>query len=116
MSKFSNCSNNLLALVSLIVVLGVSASPSSVNAQNVIVSQQLGTVQLLRQDEGYITISGRNYIFDNEVTQVFLDNEEIDSAFLDEGMVVRYSFDKLDNLVRIDILGPFSKLPQLDQN
>jgi len=45
---------------------------SFASAQDVLPGAQTGTLQLMRQDDGYITISGRNYNFDNEISKVYL--------------------------------------------
>lgn len=102
-----------LRLSLVLVVLGFSVLA---NAQGVLSRPQTGTVQLLRQDDGYITISGSNYGFDYEVTVVVLAGDEIDSAMLDEGMVVRYTLDDMGMLMRLEIIGPANKIRILEEN
>lgn len=89
-----------------VVVLVLIAGGSSLFAQGVLSGAQVGTVQLLRQDDGYITISGTNYNFTYDDTKVFLGAEEFDSAALDEGMVVRFTLSAQGVLQRIEIIGP----------
>ena len=94
-----------LALLSLTLAFGVTGY-----AQDVLPGAQTGTLQLMRQDDGFITISGRNYNFDNEISKVFLSGDEVDSAMPDEGMVVRYTRNQQGVLLRIEIIGPASKI------
>jgi len=100
-----------LGLFVLALLFGASAY-----AQDVLPGAQTGTLQLMRQDDGYITISGRNYNFDNEVSKVFLGGDEVDSAMLDEGMVVRYTLNRQGVLLRIEIIGPASKINAIEDN
>lgn len=86
------------------------------NAQGVLTGVQTGTVQAEAQDDGYITISGRNYGFDNQVTQVILNGEEIGSDALDEGLVVRYTLNGDGVLTRIEILGPMNMIRALEES
>ena len=85
-------------------------------AQEVLAQASTGTLQLMRQDDGYVTISGRNYGFENGVTRIFLGSEEQPASILDEGMVVRYTLNGRDVLVRIEIIGPAEKLRILQEN
>lgn len=100
-----------LRLVVVLVVLGFTLLSS---AQTVNPTQHIGTVQVVRQDDGFVTISGRSYTFDYDVTHVFLANKEISSAYLDEGMVVRYTLNTVGTLVRVEIIGPSDKIRILD--
>ena len=100
-----------LGLFGLALLFGATAY-----AQDVLSGAQTGTLQLMRQDDGYITISGRNYNFDNEVSKVFLGGDEVDSATLDEGMVVRYTLNRQGVLLRIEIIGPASKINAIEDN
>ena len=97
----------------LLAVLGLSMAAS---AQSVLTRPQTGTVQALAQDDGFITISGRNYPFDDRVTSVVLAGEKIDSASLDEGMVVRYTLNAQGMLQTLEIIGPASKVNILQQH
>jgi hypothetical protein len=76
----------------------------------------VGTVDGKAEDDGYITISGTNYDFDSEITEVYLRNNLVRSGIIDEGMAVRISLDAQGTMIRIDILGPFNQLRLLDQN
>lgn len=100
-----------IAVVSLLLSVAVNAS-----AQGILTGARTGTIQALRQSEGYITVSGRNYGFDNEITVVSLRGSVVDSAILDGGMVIRYTVDANSTLVQIEILGPAAKLEELDNN
>ena len=102
-----------LRLGLVFAVLGFSVLAS---AQGVLSRPQTGTVQMLRQDDGYIIISGNNYGFDYQVTVVVLAGEEIDSANLDEGMVVRYTLDDMGMLIRVEIIGPANKIRILEDH
>ena len=77
---------------------------------------QTGTIQLEAQDDGYITISSRNYGYDNEITQVILNGQEIGSNALDEGLVVRYTLNGDGVLTRIEILGPMNMIRALEES
>jgi hypothetical protein len=102
-----------LRMMILVVLMLVSAG---VSAQNVLTPAQTGTIQVLRQDDGQVTISGRSYAFDDEICVVTLGGERIDAAVLDEGMVVRFSTDRRGNLLSLEILGPITKTEILQQN
>lgn len=102
------------AFLVLAVVLGIAMIPASASAQNVLAGAQTGTIQLEAQDDGYLTISGRNYTFSSELTQVFLNGAQIDSGNLDEGMVVRYTLSNSGVLTRIEILGPRNLIRALE--
>ena len=97
----------------LLVALALSGV---VAAQGVLQNSQTGTVQLLRQDDGYIAIPGRNIPYVSDITRVFLNNEEIGSGFLDEGMVVRYTLNQEGVLLRVEILGPIDKIRELSNH
>ncbi|PCJ17779.1 MAG: hypothetical protein COA96_17405 [SAR86 cluster bacterium] len=86
------------------------------NAQGVLSRAQTGTIQAERQDDGYITISGRNYGFDNAISLVFLNGEEVGDEILDEGLVVRYTVNSEGILTRIEVLGPISKIESLEDS
>ena len=78
---------------------------SAASAQQILTAAQTGTVQQLRQEEGFLVISGRNYNFDVEVTQTYFRGERISDTELDAGMVVRFVMEN-ELIVRIEILGP----------
>jgi hypothetical protein len=66
-----------------------------------------GTIQAILEEEGGRTvISGQNFTMVPGVTQVILNGEVIDSAYLDQGIVVRYTVNELGVLLRIEIIGP----------
>ena len=75
-----------------------------------------GTIQELRQDEGYITISGRRVPFLHGESQVFLNGVLVKASLLDEGMVVRYSTNAAGTITMIEILGPLDKLRAITEN
>ena len=85
-------------------------------AQGVLTGAQTGTIQVEGQDDGYITISGQNYGYDNQITQVTLNGEEIGSDALDEGLVVRYTLNSDGVLTRIEILGPMNMIRALEES
>jgi hypothetical protein len=76
----------------------------------------VGTVDGKAEDDGYITISGTNYGFDSEITEVYLRNNLVRSGVINEGMSVRFSLNAQGTMIRIDILGPFNQIRLLDQN
>jgi len=102
-----------LRLGVLWLLLGVGATAS---AQTVLPGAQSGTMQAVAQDDGAITISGVNYIFDNGITKVFYAGEPIDSAYLQPGMVLRFTVNREGIVDRIEILGPASMLSDLHQH
>jgi len=102
-----------LRLGLVVTVLGFSMITS---AQRVLPGPQTGTIQALGQDEGFLTISGTNYEFDNEITIVVVSGEQIDSADLDVGMVVSYTINAQGILTRLEIIGPRQKILLLESN
>jgi hypothetical protein len=106
----------LLRYCKLGVLLLLLGLPIAASAQGFLSRPQTGTVQALAQDDGFITVSGRNIPFDDEVTTVMLAGVKIDSATLDEGMVIRYTLNSRGFLLTIEIIGPASKLEILNQN
>ncbi len=104
-------------LLSSVMLLGLQSLPAAAQDTPAAIAQTLiGTIERLAQDDGYITISGRNYAYDAEVTRVFLDEEPLDPGFLDADMSVRFSIDAAGMLVRVDVLGPFSMTRLLQQH
>lgn len=115
---------NAVSITVCLMVLAVLPFASA-SAQQVIEQQRnrpiavrtlVGTIDGKAEDDGYITISGTNYGFDSEITEVYLRNELTRSGVLNEGMAVRISLDARNTLIRIDILGPFSQTRLLDEN
>jgi hypothetical protein len=94
----------------LLVVLSCSAV---VSAQGVLSGSQTGTIEGMHQSDDYLTISGRNYGFHNDVTHVFYDGEEVATNFLNEGLVVRFVVNRDGVLARIEVLGPLNLIKAL---
>ncbi|MEX0962627.1 MAG: hypothetical protein WDZ52_01110 [Pseudohongiellaceae bacterium] len=90
--------------------------PFAASAQGVLAGAQTGTIQLEAQDDGYLTISGRNLTFSNVLTEVYLNGERVGGETLDEGMVVRYTLNNDGVLARIEILGPINVIKVLEEN
>ena len=90
----------------------------SASAQGVLSGQrtQTGTIQQESQDGGYLVISGQRYDYDNTITLVFLNGEQVEDEVLDEGLVVRYTVDGNGVLTRIELLGPANLIQSLDDN
>lgn len=106
---------NVVRLSALLVLICASLSAS---AQGVLSSTptQTGTIQAEAQDDGFLTISGQNYVFSNSLSLVFLNGEQVGSQVLDEGMVVRYTVNADRVLTRIEILGPLDLIRNLDDS
>lgn len=102
----------LLCCASMLNAQIVSVAPciQSGNAQTGLPCSQVGTVGLQELEKSFLTISGRRYGFDYELSKVFLGDEEVGAAFLDTGMVVRFTADSRSTLLRIEILGPFEQI------
>ncbi len=102
----------LLCCASLVNAQTVSVAPCTQggSAQTGLPCSQVGTVGSQELEEGFLTISGRQYGFDYEFSKVFLGDEEVGAAFLDTGMVVRFTVDSRSTLLRIEILGPFEQI------
>ncbi|GJM12314.1 MAG: hypothetical protein DHS20C12_07170 [Pseudohongiella sp.] len=94
----------------LLMALGFT---TALSAQGVLSSSQTGTIQEISRSQGYITISGRNYSFDYDVTQVYYDGNEESSDFLNDGLVVRFTTNRDGVLARIEILGPLNLIEAL---
>ncbi len=103
--------NLRLGVFLLLLAVGATAS-----AQTVMPGAQSGTMQAVAQDDGSITISGVNYIFDNGITKVFYAGQAIDSAILQPGMVLRFTVNRDGIVDRIEILGPAAMLSDLNQH
>ena len=94
----------------LLVVLSCSAV---ISAQGVLSDSRTGTIEGLHQSDDYLTISGRDYGFHNDVSLIFYDGEEVDTDFLNEGLVVRFVVNRDGVLARIEILGPLNLIEAL---
>lgn len=75
-----------------------------------------GTLQQLRQDDGYLVISGKQVKFSHGETEVLLNGVQQNAAVLDEGMVVRYTLNAAGVITKIEILGPLDKIRILTDN
>lgn len=97
----------------LLVVLGCT---SAISAQGVLSGAQTGTLQEMRQADGYMTISGRDYGYDNDVTVIFYDGQQVRTQFLNEGLVLRFVVNRDGVLSRIEILGPIDLIEALEES
>lgn len=107
---------NLRLLRDIILAMVLLSSIFALQASAQVGQGAIGVIEALRQDDGYITISGRNWGYDGEVSEIYLQNEIVDAAILDEGMSVRFTVNAQGIILRLEILGPFSELRLLDQN
>jgi len=105
-----------MAALKVLLLSSLFGFAVSVNAQGVLTRPQTGTMQEMRQDDGYVIISGQRVSFDNEIVQIYLNDVLRGAEILDEGMVVRYTLDNRGYLLRVEILGPNEKLRMLEQN
>ena len=110
-----NSSSNLLAGILLVVAM-MTAQGAAAQQSNVLRPAQTGSIQQLRQDDGYLVISGARYGYDAEIVQVTLGGEPVDAAFLSEGLVVRFVTDREGNLVSMEMLGPIDKIREFQEN
>ncbi|NQV69903.1 MAG: hypothetical protein HQ498_07750 [Pseudohongiella sp.] len=101
----------------LLVALGFSFLS---NAQVVLSSIQAqiysGAIEKTREDDGYITISGRDYGFEDELTIVYFRGEEIGVEILHPGLVVRYTLDGNNRLLTVEIIGPLDAIQILQDS
>jgi hypothetical protein len=70
----------------------------------------VGTIGLLDLDEYKVTISGRQYGYDESMFKVFYDGEEMPYTILDEGLVVRFYINTNDVVTRLELLGPIDRI------
>ncbi|MEX2131722.1 MAG: hypothetical protein WD772_09555 [Pseudohongiellaceae bacterium] len=75
-----------------------------------------GTIQELKQNEGYITVSGRQVGFSHGETEIYLNGVLKRASVLDEGMVIRYTINAAGIITKIEILGPLDKIRLLNQH
>lgn len=76
---------------------------------------QRGSIEALAQDDGYITISGVNYLYDASC-RVVVDGVSVPVSAINEGMVVRFLATATGQLSYIDIIGPVDKIRELINN
>ena len=100
--------NRLLGLACLFVFF----FSHSLLAQEV----QTGSIENLDQDNGFITISGQKYGYSDQLTQVFIGEQQVGTQKMDVDMVVRYTLDNKGTLIHVEIIGPDEKLRFLNQN
>jgi hypothetical protein len=79
-------------------------------------NEQIGTIEGLDQDNGFVTISGTRFGFSDSVTQVYLEDRLIGAEKMDVGMVVRFILDAGGVLARVELIGPSAMLRVLEQN
>ena len=117
MTKYNSIMVLILAvnIRRLIFVVLLSCS-AVVSAQGVLSGSQTGSIEGLHQSDDYLTISGRDYGFHHDVTQVFYDGEEVATNFLNEGLVVRFAVNRDGVLAGIEVLGPLNLIEALVEN
>ena len=76
---------------------------------------QTGIVEGLAQDDGYITISGIEYGFNEQLTIVVLAGQAVDSAILDQGLELSFFLNAEGTLLMVEITGPSDRLDELGQ-
>ncbi|MFK7864761.1 MAG: hypothetical protein AB8B95_11110 [Pseudohongiellaceae bacterium] len=98
--------------LSLLFLLTVCAGMAQAQQDAVIErgNTQVGTIQVLDQGAGYITISGRQYGYDDELLRVFYDGDLVDSIILDQGIVVRFRVNSEQIVTQMELLGPTDKI------
>ena len=117
MSKtISIMKNILIRNIRQWILLVVLSSSTILSAQGVLSGAQTGTVEEIRRSEGVLVISGRDHGFNFDVTQVFYDGEEVDSGFLNRGLVVRFTLNRDGVLARIEVLGPLNLIEALEES
>ena len=79
-------------------------------------NEQTGTIEILDQDNGSVTISGSRFGFSDSVTQVYLEDRLIGPEKMDVGMVVRFTVNASGILARVELIGPSAMLRMLEQN
>lgn len=101
----------------LIMVLGFSFYASAQSLQPGGQSQlQSGTIEKTREDDGYITISGWDYGFSNELTKVSYKGDEVGVEVLAAGFIVRYTLDSNNMLLTIEITGPQAAIASFNKS
>lgn len=87
-----------------------------ITVQAIAQNEQTGTIEVLDQDNGYVTISGTRFGFSDSVTQVFIEDRLVGNEKMDVGMVARFTLDANGILMRVDLIGPSAMLRMLEQN
>lgn len=110
--KLISVNNPLFRLGVFCVLFSVSLSAAG---QQILSTPRTGTIQLLEQDDGYLVISGIQYEYDREVTELSYQGEEFDDAELEAGMVLRFTV-RGRMLATIEVLGPFTALEDREEH
>jgi hypothetical protein len=76
----------------------------------------VGTIQVLEQHIGSVTISSQNYGYDESLFQVFFDGNQVPFSILDEGMVVRFYVNTDNMITRMELLGPIDRIREFFQS
>ena len=120
MNFFSQRSTRILRLVRTGLLLLALCFPFLSSGQSVLPGDpsqiQSGTIDKTREDDGYITISGWDYGFSDEITKVFYSGDELGVEVLAAGLIVRYSVDQNNMLLALDIIGPQDVIASLNKN
>lgn len=107
----------LVRLGLLFIVLGFSFFSI---AQTVLPDEQArirsGTIEKTREDDGYISISGWDYGFSGEITRVSYEGDEVGVEVLAAGFIVRYTLDRNNILLTIEIVGPQNMIASFKTN
>lgn len=77
---------------------------------------QSGTIEKTREDDGYITISGWDYGFSGEITRVSYKGDEVGVEILAAGFIIRYTLDRNNILLTVEIVGPQNLMADLGDN
>lgn len=120
-SKIGSISAASLRQLILLVMLSYATTASaqgllSSSQRNVLSAAQTGTIQAMHQGDGYLTISGRDYGFHNDISLVLYEGEEVGDNFLNEGLVVRFMLNSDGILARIEVLGPLDLIEALEES
>ena len=99
-----------LAALLLCFSVGISAQ------QAVIGNSLVGTIQLLDHENQSVTISGRQYVYDESMFQVFYDGNEVPHTILDEGLVIRFYVNAQLTVTRMELLGPIDRIREYFEN
>lgn len=97
----------------------MSLTFSAWGQQTAIGSSLVGTIQLIDLDENEeykITISGRQYGYNESMFKVFYDGNEMPYTILDEGIVVRFITNVDGVVTSMELLGPIDKIRSFFDN